>query len=72
MHNFTASSELLVTAGAMVKLDSATELAPRLLELLGDPRRCAQMGAAGRQVLADNRGASQHLLALVAQQLGRA
>lgn len=72
MHNFTESSELLTAAGAMVKLDSAAELAPRLLELLGDPKRCAQMGAAGRQVLAENRGASQRLLALVAQQLGRA
>jgi 3-deoxy-D-manno-octulosonic-acid transferase len=69
VYNFTETTELLAGAGALLRLERASELAPCLLSLLGDPQRRERMGAAGRQVLADNRGASQRLLALVAELL---
>lgn len=69
VYNFTQSSDLLERAGALVRLRRASELAPCLLSLLGDPARRERMGAAGRQVMADNQGASQRLLALVAELL---
>jgi 3-deoxy-D-manno-octulosonic-acid transferase len=72
MHNFVEASELLIAAGAMVSLDRPSGLAACLLELLGDPERRERMAATGRQVMAENRGASQRLSALVAQQLVKA
>jgi 3-deoxy-D-manno-octulosonic-acid transferase len=65
MENFTAIADSLVAAGAMIRLDDTARLGACLVELLGQPERCRQMGSAGRQVVADNRGASQRLLALV-------
>ena len=71
MANFTDISQRLIDAGAMVQLDGAAGLAPCLLDLLGNTARARSMGAAGAQVLADNRGASARVMALVAQQLGK-
>ena len=71
LFNFARSASLLVEAGALVKLESGAELAPCLQGLLTDPGRREAMGAAGRRVLADNRGATGRLLALVATLLAR-
>ena len=69
MFNFPEISTLLVTAGAMIMLDDPLQLGACLAGLLGDPRQCREMGAAGQRVVADNRGAKQRLLELVAEQL---
>jgi 3-deoxy-D-manno-octulosonic-acid transferase len=66
LFNFAQSARLLIAAGALVRLESGAELAPCLQALLADPRRREAMGVAGRQVLAENRGATDRLLALVA------
>jgi 3-deoxy-D-manno-octulosonic-acid transferase len=65
MENFTAIADSLVEAGAMIRLDDTAGLGACLVELLGQPERCRQMGSAGRQVIADNSGASRRLLSLV-------
>mgnify|MGYP003630387922 CR=1 FL=1 len=69
MANFEDISRRLVAAGAMIQLDSPAGLQPCLTELLADPARAQTMGAAGQQVLVDNRGASARVMALVAEQL---
>jgi len=69
MCNFLEVSELLTAAGAMIKLDNAAMLGDCLEDLLQHPRKCRQMGGAGQQVVATNRGAKKQLLQLVAQQL---
>jgi 3-deoxy-D-manno-octulosonic-acid transferase len=69
MHNFAEISDLLTAAGAMIRLAQPVQLSQCLLQLLADPRRCHQMGMAGQQVVADNRGARERLLMLVAQLL---
>lgn len=69
MTNFTAIGELLTEAGAMLLLDAPDQLGDCLLDLLGDSGRRQKMGAAGRQVVAANRGATQRLLTLVEERL---
>ncbi|MEH6635828.1 MAG: lipid IV(A) 3-deoxy-D-manno-octulosonic acid transferase [Halioglobus sp.] len=69
MSNFAAISALLSAAGAMIMLDDPARLGACLEDLLRNPLRCQQMGRAGQQVLADNRGAQQRLLALTASLL---
>ena len=69
IHNFAEISELLTAAGAMIRLEQPAGLSRCLLALFADPSRCRQMGAAGQRVVADNRGASKRLLALVTQLL---
>jgi 3-deoxy-D-manno-octulosonic-acid transferase len=66
MENFAGVTELLSAGGALVQLDSVAGLDSCLLELLGDPARRERMGAAGMRAVAENRGASDRLLALVA------
>lgn len=65
MFNFTEISDLLTAAGAMIKLADPSELGASLDALLSDEQRRSAMGAAGREVVADNRGARQRLLALI-------
>ena len=72
MYNFVEISALLTAAGAMIMLDDPQQLAPCLIALLGDSQRLREMGAAGQQVVADNRGAREQLMALVAKNLGNA
>ena len=69
--NFADISQQLLGSGAMIQLHSTAALAPCLIELLRDTARAQAMGAAGRQVLANNRGASARLTALVAEQLAQ-
>lgn len=72
MENFAGISALLGAAGAMVRLQNPAALGSCLLELLGDPGRRRRMGDAGLRVMAENRGAGNRQLALVARQLGAA
>jgi 3-deoxy-D-manno-octulosonic-acid transferase len=67
MFNFAEITELLTSAGGMIKLNDPAALGDCLLALLQDPERRRRMGEAGLQVVADNRGAKQRLLDLVAE-----
>jgi 3-deoxy-D-manno-octulosonic-acid transferase len=69
MENFAGVSALLVDAGAMIMLADARPLAVTLARLLADQPRREAMGAAGRRVVAQNRGGQRKLLELVAGQL---
>lgn len=72
MFNFSDISDLLVQAGAMILLDDPAELGNCLGELLASPERRREMGEAGQQVVADNRGAKKRLLALIERQISSA
>lgn len=69
MFNFEEVTRLLVTAGAMVRLEQSQLLDTTLISLLSDPQRCRRMGAAGQQVVAQNRGAIARVLQLLAPYL---
>ena len=69
MFNFAEISDLLTGAGAMIMLERPADLGTCLVELLGDAPGRERMGAAGLAVVAENRGARQRLLDLVAQTL---
>ncbi len=69
MFNFEEISRLLVAAGAMIRLEQPAQLPAVLLQLLADDARRQRMGAAGLEVVANNGGARERLLQLVAQQL---
>ncbi len=69
MFNFAEISELMVAAGAMIQLQDPQDLGQSLLDLLSEPARLEQMGRAGLEVIAANRGARQQLLEIVRDQL---
>lgn len=69
MFNFGEISRLLEDAGAMVRLNEPGQLGATLLQLLGDPERRQRMGEAGLRVVAENGGARERLLGLVAAML---
>ncbi|MFV0477964.1 MAG: lipid IV(A) 3-deoxy-D-manno-octulosonic acid transferase [Parahaliea sp.] len=69
MFNFQQISDLLLAAGAMEQLAAPADLSAVLLKLLADIDVRRRMGAAGKQVVAANRGARGHLLALIEQEL---
>jgi len=66
-HNFNGEeiAGLLVDAGAASVVTDARQLADAVADLLGDPARRRDMGAAGKAVLEANRGALDRLLRLV-------
>ncbi len=66
MFNFSAISDLMVEAGAMLRLADVTQLSGELLALLDNPARAEAMGEAGLAVVDANRGAQQKLQGLVA------
>jgi 3-deoxy-D-manno-octulosonic-acid transferase len=72
MFNFAAISDLLGAAGGMLMLEQPARLGQVLLELLQDAGRARRMGAAGQQVVADNRGARCRLRELLEEQLAAA
>lgn len=61
--NFREIGRALLDAGAAREVADAEALAAVVAELLGDAARRAAMGEAGRRLVADNRGATQRLLA---------
>jgi 3-deoxy-D-manno-octulosonic-acid transferase len=58
-------AELLVKAGAVLCVDDAVALGAELESLFADPQRRLRMGAAGRDVVAANRGSVRRLLDLI-------
>lgn len=69
MYNFAGISELLLRAGAMLVLEDPRQLGKCLLALMQNREECNKRGEAAAMVLADNRGAREQLLHLVAEQL---
>jgi len=67
--NFTEVSALLADAGGLVQVADANALAEVLLGLVADPLRRQQQGAAAKQVVDNNRGALQRLIAVIEAQL---
>jgi 3-deoxy-D-manno-octulosonic-acid transferase len=67
-HTFNAEdvADKLIGAGAAVKVADQHELVETAAFLLTDPQACRQMAAAGRVIVAQNRGAVGALLDLVA------
>ena len=65
MFNFADVSERMVAAGAMLQLDDISCLASELSSLMKDQGRRAQMSLAGKEVVAENRGARDQLLGII-------
>ena len=66
-HNFNAPdiAEMLIEQGATLVARDAGQIAAEVIRLLADPQDRARRGALARQVLENNRGAVNRLLALV-------
>ena len=71
VHNFTEAVRLAVGAGAVIQVASENAAADVALALLGDPKRRADMGAAGVALCAAHRGATARHLAAIANILRR-
>lgn len=69
--NFIRIVDLLMEANALKMVNDVESLATHVLSLLRDPAARDCMGVAGQQVLADNRGALEKQLAVVASLLPR-
>ena len=72
MFNFTEITDLLTAAGAMRKLQGPGQLASCLVELMADEALRRQMGLAGAQVVAENRGALARLREIIDGELSGA
>jgi 3-deoxy-D-manno-octulosonic-acid transferase len=66
-HNFNSAdiSRLLIERGAVKIVHNAAELSKVVGDLLSDPTARAQMGAVGRKVVDENRGAVARLMAFI-------
>lgn len=67
--NFTEISTLLSAEGGLLKLADAQSLSNTLQALFTDSARAQRQGAAAKQVVENNRGALQRLLAIIEQAL---
>ena len=67
--NFADVVAAFRAAGCLGRVDDADGLAAVVLELLQDPARRDALAALGRQVIADNIGATQRLQALLVRQI---
>jgi 3-deoxy-D-manno-octulosonic-acid transferase len=63
--NGTDIARLLLAQGAAVQVADARELAEAVVRLFGDPEERGRIGAAGRQLVAANRGSVARLIALI-------
>jgi 3-deoxy-D-manno-octulosonic-acid transferase len=68
--NFRTDVELLLGAGAVVRVQDRQQLAARLRELLAAPEQRRELGARARRVIAENQGATLRTLLHVATLLG--
>jgi 3-deoxy-D-manno-octulosonic-acid transferase len=71
LHNFQRIAGLLGEAGALATVSDGSELGLQVAGYLADPARAAAAGAAGRAVVAQNRGALERLEALLERVLER-
>ncbi len=63
--NMQQVSELFFDAGAALRVDSGSDLAQRLIELLQDPERRAAIGARGREIIEKNGGAVAKIMIII-------
>lgn len=70
LFNFESARTLLLERGAARALENGLQLAPAIGGLLADPAKRAQMGRAGQEAVAANRGALERLLAMIETVLG--
>ncbi|MBX3725684.1 MAG: lipid IV(A) 3-deoxy-D-manno-octulosonic acid transferase [Xanthomonadales bacterium] len=63
--NFAEVTDLLLEAGAALRVDGPEGLAPAVIELFEDPARCADMGRRGAALIAAERGALERTLAVI-------
>ena len=66
MENFAEVAELFIAHRAARRVSRAEELEPSVAELLADPRKRAELGAAARSLVEANRGAAARSLAEIA------
>jgi 3-deoxy-D-manno-octulosonic-acid transferase len=66
MQNFREMAATFLDAGASICVNSGEELGAAWRKLAGDPEHAARMGAAAREVVDRNRGATQRVLARIA------
>ncbi|HKJ23042.1 MAG TPA: glycosyltransferase, partial [Gammaproteobacteria bacterium] len=71
-HNFEEITEKLRAAGACRQIEDEQQLSDTVIDLLKDADLRFAMGEKGRQIVADNRGALQAVLGLIARQLAAA
>jgi 3-deoxy-D-manno-octulosonic-acid transferase len=69
LSNFAEISRLLREAGAAQIVRNSSELAERVVALLSDPGRRRELGQRGQTVVEKNKGAADHLSALIASQI---
>ena len=67
MENFREMAANFLEAGASIRVNSAEELGSVWIELLRDPGRAARMGAAARELVNRNRGATHAFLRALKQ-----
>lgn len=70
--NFTEITERFLQFGAAVKVSGSTDLATTIISLLTDPKRRAEMGEAGQDLIKQSQGASQRLLNLIQRHIQHA
>ncbi len=62
MFNFKNITEAFLAKGAAIRVDSGSELIPVLRNLLADRNKRLEMGKAAKQVVVENRGATENNL----------
>jgi len=67
--NFVEICELLINAGAAVKVADTNELLQTVTRWLGDANERHRVGQLGRQVVEKNRGAIQAVMAIIERYL---
>ncbi|MDT8310887.1 MAG: lipid IV(A) 3-deoxy-D-manno-octulosonic acid transferase [Methylophaga sp.] len=70
--NFTEITERFLQFGAAVKVTGSVDLATTISSLLADPKRRAEMGEAGQDLIKQSQGASQRLLNLIQRHIQHA
>ena len=70
-YNFQAICDQLSQQGALITVESPSELAQQIVRLFNDPAQRAMMGDAGRQVVANSRGALQRIYDLAMEELSK-
>ncbi|MCX4190530.1 lipid IV(A) 3-deoxy-D-manno-octulosonic acid transferase [Methylophaga sp. OBS3] len=70
--NFTEITERFLQFGAVVKVNNSVELAQAVSQLLADPKRRAEMGEAGLDLINQSKGASARLLNLIQRHIHHA
>jgi 3-deoxy-D-manno-octulosonic-acid transferase len=71
MENFAEIASRFVAAKAAIQVESPEDAGVAWIELMRDPKRLNQMGAAARQLVDSSRGATERAVAEVAKHLGR-